>query len=345
MKDKIPDFLRDKLKIPKTIAKKFPIEIQQFMLDYAKFYGWDFSHVEKNKKASIIQTIFLLMSKGLSKLPKCEFEGCSENVYINYHQKLTRGCCHDHSQKIAVLEKYGVDTIAKLSSTREKIKNTCLKKYGETTNLKTEDSKKKIRETNLSKLGVEYPMQSSEVKEKRKETFNIKYGVDEITSSTHFKKKFKDTMLEKYGVTSALQNKDILKKCQETNISRYGVHNPTLNIDILEKARHNSYLRKEFIWKTGEISIVQGNEPIVLKELEDAGYSFNDVKTSPKDMPQIWYDFEGETKKYIPDFFIPNENLLIEVKSDFTLNLEPEKNAAKFKAVKDSGFQFRLEVR
>ena len=345
MKDKIPDFLRDKLLVPKSVAKKFPIEIQQFMIDYAKFYGWDLSSVEKNKKASKIQTIFLLMSKNLSRLPKCEFPGCNEYVYITYHQKLARGCCHGHSQKISVLEKYDVDTVAKLQDTKEKIMSTCLKKYGETSNLKTNETKRKIKKTNLEKYGVEYPMQSDDVKLKRQYTFNSKYGVDEITSSEHFKRKFKTTMLEKYGVTSALQNKDILKKCQETNMDRYGVHNPTLNSSILEKAQHNSFLRKEFTWKTGETSLVQGNEPIVLKELEDDGYSFNEVKTSPKDMPDIWYEFEGETKKYIPDFFIPKENLLIEVKSDFTLNLEPAKNNAKFQAAKDAGYNFRLEVR
>ena len=345
MKHTIPEFLKEKLAIGRCTAKKFPSEIQQFMLEYAKFYAWDLSHVEKNKSTSIIQTIFLMMQRGLSTLPKCEFPNCTNNVYINYHQKLTRGCCLDHSQKISVLEKYGVDTVAKLNNTKEKIKNTCLEKYGETTNLKTQETKNKSKKTNLKKLGVQYPMQSDDVKLKRQSTFNEKYGVSEITVSTHFKEKFKNTMLEKYGVTAALKNKEILKKCQETNLIRYGFHNPTLNPNILEKARHNSFLRKEFIWKTGEVSLVQGNEPMVLRELEDLGYSFDQVKTSPKDMPCIWYEFQGKTKKYIPDFFIPSENLLIEVKSEFTLNLEHLKNQAKFKAVADAGYNFRLEVR
>jgi hypothetical protein len=60
---------------------------------------------------------------------------------------------------------------------------------------------------------------------------------------------------------------------------------------------------------------VQGYEPIVLKELEESGYCFNDVKTQQDDMSVIWYYFKGVKRRYFPDFYIPSENLIIEVKS------------------------------
>lgn len=316
MKDNIPDLLKEKLRKEKAVASKFPIEIKNFMEDYAEYYNWDLSKI--SKKVSKIQTIYLLMSKGLSELPECKLDGCNNKVYINYHQKLTEGCCHGHSQKISVLEKYGVDTIAKLDSVKNKRRDTCLEKYGETTNLKSSTTKEKIKQTNLEKYGVEHPMQSYEVRKKRSKTFIEKYGSSEITSSQHFK----DICIEKFGV-----------------------ENPTLNTDILEKAQNNSYLKKEYKWKTGEISIVQGYEPIILKELEESGYTFNDIFTSPKDMPKIYYMFENKKRRYFPDIYIPKENILIEVKSEWTLNNNLDINEIKFQAVKDAGFNFRLEVR
>ena len=55
--------------------------------------------------------------------------------------------------------------------------------------------------------------------------------------------------------------------------------------------------------------------------------------------------FEGKKHRYYPDFYIPEENLIIEVKSQWTLDLHKDKNQAKFQAVKEAGFNFRLEVR
>jgi type III secretory pathway component EscU len=50
-------------------------------------------------------------------------------------------------------------------------------------------------------------------------------------------------------------------------------------------------------------------------------------------------------RRYYPDFYIPKENLIIEVKSQWTLELHKDKNQAKFQAVKEAGFNFRLEIR
>jgi len=117
------------------------------------------------------------------------------------------------------------------------------------------------------------------------------------------------------------------------------------NAEIFEKAQQNSFRRKEYIWTSGEISLLQGYEPIVLKELENDGYKFNDILTSPKDMPEITYFFEGKEHRYYPDFYIPSENKIIEVKSDYTLQADWDKNQAKFEATRNLGFDFILEVR
>ena len=62
-------------------------------------------------------------------------------------------------------------------------------------------------------------------------------------------------------------------------------------------------------------------------------------------MSEINYIFDNKKRRYLPDIFIPKENILIEVKSEWTLQIHPEKNKLKFQAVEDTGFNFRLEVR
>lgn len=317
MKDKIPEFLKDKFLKRKAIASKFPEDIKQFLINYAKHYDWDLSNI--SERASKIQLIYLLISKGISDLPKCELNDCENNVRIIGEGKLTKGCCHAHSQKISVFKKYGVDNVAKLDSVKTKKTETCFKKYGAKHNWsKGTTSRKKYKKTMIEKYGVEYPMQLEETRKKRRKTFKKKYGAEEITASEYFK-----------------------NKCMEN----YGVRNPTLNPTIFKKAKKNSFKIKEYIWKTGEVSFVQGYEPIVLSELEKNGYKFDDIITDECLMPEIWYLYEGKKHRYYPDLYIPKENLIIEVKSDYTLNLDLNKNKAKFSATKKLGFDFQLMVR
>ena len=62
-------------------------------------------------------------------------------------------------------------------------------------------------------------------------------------------------------------------------------------------------------------------------------------------MPTILYQLDNTERRYYPDIFIPKDNIIIEVKSEYTLNKEWDKNQAKFEATKSLGFDFRLEVR
>jgi Uma2 family endonuclease len=56
----------------------------------------------------------------------------------------------------------------------------------------------------------------------------------------------------------------------------------------------------------------------------------------------IPYLFLSEEKKYIPDFYISNLNLIIEIKSTYYFNLDKDKNIKKIEAVKDNGYNFIL---
>lgn len=273
-----------------------------------------------------------------------------------------------NNAKDLYLSKWGVDNPSKVPKIQEKQKKTNLEKYGVEWNIASESSIKKQKETNLKKYGVEYYVQSLKFKEcltlKYRRNFsnhkkikkikkNIirnykltcleKYGVDNYAKSEEFKArkdeinlKQKQKSQEKFGTNHPMQSEICKEKYRTTALKNHGIEYP----GVLSK-----FKTKEYVWKTGEVSKVQGFEPIVLNELEEKGYTFNEIKTGFKEVPKIAYNFEGKNHTYYPDFFIPKENLIIEVKSNYTLNKELDKNNAKFEAVKNLGFNFRLEVR
>ena len=82
---------------------------------------------------------------------------------------------------------------------------------------------------------------------------------------------------------------------------------------------------------------------MLLKELFESKHP-----KANKRPPTIWYEIDGTTRRYHPDFWIPSQNIVVEVKSEYTKGLEgSEWNnmlRAKRQAVKDSGFKFRLLV-
>jgi len=62
------------------------------------------------------------------------------------------------------------------------------------------------------------------------------------------------------------------------------------------------------------------------------------------DIPRIKYVFNCKTKYYFPDFYVPRENLIIEIKSNYTLNANKELNETKFKSTTDQGYKLKVRV-
>ena len=363
MKNEIPKFLKEKFKLRHAVADKFPNEIKQFMYGYYDYYNWTFDKTLKN--------IFLVIRQDINVLPKCEYEGCNKLCSIQLrgkHTKILKSCCVAHSQKLTMLEKYGVDNPSKVKEFRDKVKAASLKKYGTEYSFQAEEVKDKIKNTMLEKYGVEHasqnpeilrkqqntmierygyksPMQCDFFREKAKKTNLEKYGDEWNLGCEELRLKGKKTMKEKYGVEHSMQNKVLQEKAKKTNLEKYGVTNVMQCARIAKKHELSGHNHKIYTWKTGEKVYLQGYEPIVLQELENNGYCFNDIKTDKTDMPEIWYEYEGKKHRYYPDFYIPEENLIIEVKSEWTMLKEFNKNLHKFSTVKKYGFQFKLEVR
>jgi hypothetical protein len=113
---------------------------------------------------------------------------------------------------------------------------------------------------------------------------------------------------------------------------------------ILEKiCKPNNYKYKKYIFPSGKIVNYQGYENFALDELIKI-HCENDIENDRHRIPTIKYIMRNKVYNYYPDIYIKSQNLIIEVKSDFTYKKQIVKNALKSLAVKKSGFNFEFWI-
>jgi hypothetical protein len=267
--------------------------------------------------------------------------------------------------KKTCLEKYGVAHPCQSVEVKEKSKKTCLEKYGVAYSLQSTEVKEKSKNTMLEKYGVENISSSNEIKDKKKATFLEKYGVENISQLQeikdkksasdmknygvphHFqakeiKDKIKETCLEKYGVSHIAMLEETQNKMRATRLEKYGYEHHLQNPLIIEK-QHSGFTHKKYDYD-GNIIYIQGYENYALDLLKKNGYIFSDIITDKKDVPEIWYKniMDDKNHRYYCDIFIPKENKIIEVKSEYIYEREKDKNIEKMKACIENGYVFEF---
>jgi hypothetical protein len=222
------------------------------------------------------------------------------------------------------IKKYGIDSASKLDITKEKKKNTCLKKYG-----------------------VENPLQNKEIQKKQyskmKETNLQRYGVESTLSLNQTREKFKKTMIEKYGVDHPWKNKQFREKSMETMEKKYGARFYSKSKDWIERFEKHEWGNKYYDYSlpSGKIVRIQGYEKFAIDFLLKS-YREDDLVLEKK--PLVKYKFNGKYRNYKCDIFIEKENRIIEVKSNFTYNLQLEKNELKAMSCIESGYKFEFWI-
>jgi hypothetical protein len=173
-----------------------------------------------------------------------------------------------------------------------------------------------------------------------KSTFTAKYDCHP-SKLDETKEKQKDTNLKKYGVISVSQVEKFQEKIKKTNLEKYGCERPTQNPEIQENAQKNAKKFKEYKMPSGTIRKVQGYEPFALDTLVKT-YTEEQIKTDRRDVPHIQYEIDGKKKVYFPDIFIPHLNMIIEVKSTWTIKLHSNLVELKGDACKEKGYTYEL---
>ena len=230
--------------------------------------------------------------------------------------------------KSSIKEKYGVDNLFKNKDIIEKIKKTNTKIYGCCSPLQNDTIFNKVKETNIEKYGKPHPLQNKEILEKMKSTNIKRWGCEYTFQNDSIRSKIKNNVFERWGCEYTFQNEEIKEKILKTNLEKYGVRNPSQNEEIFKKIQKSSF--KKFNYEN--ISYQGSYE----KDFLDNFYS----KTEIKEGLVFDYFFKNKSRKYFSDFYLPEYNLIIEIKSKYTYNLELLQNLKKQKSAILDGYNF-----
>lgn len=229
---------------------------------------------------------------------------------------------------------------------KSKVEKTFIERYG----VSRYTNPQKAKQTSLEKYGVEHYTNNEQTKKTKLERYGYHaYNNIEQIKKTKQKKygnynynnieKCKKTCLEKYGIEFYRNH----AQRRLTMLERYGVENPMQVQEFFDKQQKSAFKWKEYILPSGNIIVLQGYENKALDELLKS-YDELDIVMIKANVPMFWYTFNDKNKKYYPDFYIPKDNLIIEVKSFWTYNKELEKNILKEASVINQGYNFRLMI-
>jgi len=253
------------------------------------------------------------------------------NSFEKYGYYTCSAGCAKAKNKLTCLKKYGVDSFSKTDEYKEKFKNSCLKRFGSNSPLESEEVKAKIKATLIEKYGVDHNTKSKEVIENRKENTKKKYGVEHTTQLKSVKDKIKDVVFKKYDVNCVTQLKSVKNKIIKTNLKKYDVENPMQHEEFFIKQQKSAKQIKHHK-KTG--LNYRGTY-----ELDFLNFCFK-YNIRVEKGKRFDYIFENKKHYYFSDFFLPDYNLVIEIKSDYYYNKELLKNIEKKKSVNDHSFLF-----
>lgn len=241
-----------------------------------------------------------------------------------------------------------------------------IKKYGFYT-CSGKCSSIKYKKTCLEKFGAETPLQNDEIKGKLKKYFLMKYGVNHPSMINEFEIKKQQTNLEKYGVRQQMQISENLDKVRKTKLERYGDENFN-NFEKsfqtkLEKYGDGNFNNKEkykntCLLKYGVDHNMKCKELFIKNQISRYRVSYIDgiryqssyeldfiqkcqhLNLIIEEGPTISYLFEGIDRKYHSDFYLPNFNLICEIKSEYIYNKEVKINEIKKESSIKSGYNF-----
>lgn len=157
------------------------------------------------------------------------------------------------------------------------------------------------------------------------------------------------------------RRKSISEKCKKMGISEYEYYsehsrNAIKNMgkekfrEVILKGMDTKEKNHNFGGKSGykkypffdEFVSLQGYEPIVLNSLiKDFNLGKNDIMIGKSKVPIIEY---GNNRMYFPDFYLPNSNLIIEVKSKYTFEIHKDNVFEKCNATLKQGYSILLLI-
>lgn len=120
---------------------------------------------------------------------------------------------------------------------------------------------------------------------------------------------------------------------------------PNQNADVQAKSEKSSYKFKDYMMLSGNIVKYQGYENLALDELVQI-YEEEDIFIEKGNIATIDYYVENDINKhvYFPDLYIRSENKIIEVKSEWTLQMHRAHIQEKGDATIQNGYKYEIWV-
>jgi hypothetical protein len=242
-------------------------------------------------------------------------------------------CCSSHYRKCPAAK----------TAARKKQKATTLERLGVENHQSLPEIQEKRRATNLKRYGYEHPNQVPEFFEKRRATNLERFGNVEAVASESVIAKKKAVVAERYGARNVFQLHAVKEKSKRTLIKRLGVPYYVQHGPSFRKIKKGLFGFKDYALPSGRIIKLQGYEPdavaTLLQTHQESDLDFDAI-------PSFTYeDGFGRECVYHPDLHLLAENLIIEVKSHWTLAENYEINKRKQLAVLASGRRFQFWVR
>lgn len=189
-------------------------------------------------------------------------------------------------------------------------------------------STNKKKNTYIENYGVDSPLKCDMIKDKMKITCINKYGVDNPMKNDDVKKRSRETCLDRYDSETYVSSELYKEKMNEI----YGVDNSMQSIEVNSKRIKSSFNMGEY----GDIKYQGSYELDFLKQYH------NKVDIIRPEFTIKYTDNDDTEKSYLPDFYIPSKNLVIEIKSTYYYNLHLELNLLKKKSTIESGYNYLL---
>lgn len=172
--------------------------------------------------------------------------------------------------------------------------------------------------------------------------FNLKYGKTEGKSVISGKPTKWNNITERYErFVDDSEREQYRKMFKERMMQKYGKVHILDDPEQQKKMLSNRKISIDYKWNDGSISIVNSQYEYDFLNFIESSYQFNkDCFTEP---PTIYYKLpNGNTSFYLPDFYIPSLNLIIEVKgtNNHYQTRDGYKEDIKAAATRKEGFEF-----
>lgn len=281
-----------------------------------------------------------------------------EAVLVGTYEKLTRNidikfkckCGKDGTKMFRyIVENAGMKcSDCSMKTKTEKLKANYIQNYGVDNPMKVSDIKLKNREQRVTFTldRLKEVVGDNLINDYNKDTLNretlIKFHC--ICCNDVYEKTFR--MIEEGGglLCKVCCDAGKYEKIRQSLKSQHGVEYSLQVPEFNDKATFKGLKYKEYIGPSGKKYNCQGYEPYAL-DLLFIEYSDDEVITSKRDVPQIWWiDADGIQHRYYVDIYIPREKRMIEVKSDYRYKKDKDKLEFVWRTCVEQGYSYEVWI-